>query len=47
LSALIFRFFFAGDFLEDVGWHDVTLLIGLDVTMWVMSLSGEDVLKQL
>ena len=31
LSALISGYFFAGDLLENVDWHDVTLLTGLDV----------------
>ena len=42
LSALIFGFFFAGDLLEDVDWHDVTSLTDLDAATLVMSLSGED-----
>ncbi len=42
LSALIFGFFFAVDLLEDVDWHDVTSLTGLDAATLAMSLSGED-----
>ena len=41
-SALILGFFFAGNLLEGVGWHDVTSLAGLYTAMLVISLSKED-----